>query len=146
MKDELAGTTAVTVLIKNGKIYCVSGWFYLFDFFHVYNSYISLQGNVGDSRAVISVNGIAHPLSYDHKPANEEESRRIIAAGGWVEFNRVNGKRNRSTFYQFCVKVVFRQFGTKPSLRRLHIQAKWWQVCWRANSHWCFFYLPLLST
>uniref|UniRef100_A0A1I8BQL8 protein-serine/threonine phosphatase n=1 Tax=Meloidogyne hapla TaxID=6305 RepID=A0A1I8BQL8_MELHA len=35
--------------------------------------------NAGDSRAVVSV------------AANEEESRRIFAAGGWVEFNRVNG-------------------------------------------------------
>ncbi|CAK5009267.1 unnamed protein product [Meloidogyne enterolobii] len=35
--------------------------------------------NAGDSRAVVSVS------------ANEEESKRIFAAGGWVEFNRVNG-------------------------------------------------------
>lgn len=35
--------------------------------------------------------GNAVPLSFDHKPANEEESRRICAAGGWVDFNRVNG-------------------------------------------------------
>ena len=54
-------------------------------------THISVQGNVGDSRAIISVNGIAEPLSYDHKPANESEAKRIIAAGGWVEFNRVNG-------------------------------------------------------
>lgn len=30
-------------------------------------------------------------LSYDHKPNNEEELRRIIAGGGWVQLNRVNG-------------------------------------------------------
>ncbi|XP_059155657.1 probable protein phosphatase 2C T23F11.1 isoform X2 [Physella acuta] len=70
MKDELAGTTAVIVLIKNGKMYC---------------------GNVGDSRAVASVQGEVEQLSFDHKPSNESETRRIIAAGGWVEFNRVNG-------------------------------------------------------
>ncbi|XP_022257165.1 probable protein phosphatase 2C T23F11.1 isoform X3 [Limulus polyphemus] len=70
MKDELAGTTAVVVLLKDNKIYC---------------------GNVGDSRAVASVAGHVQQLSYDHKPGNEAETKRIIAAGGWVEFNRVNG-------------------------------------------------------
>lgn len=35
--------------------------------------------------------GEVEQLSFDHKPSNEVESRRIIAAGGWVEFNRVNG-------------------------------------------------------
>jgi len=70
MKDELAGSTAVVVLIKDGKIYC---------------------GNVGDSRCIASVNGEVQELSYDHKPGNEGESKRIVAAGGWVEFNRVNG-------------------------------------------------------
>lgn len=30
-------------------------------------------------------------LSYDHKPNNEEELRRITAGGGWVQLNRVNG-------------------------------------------------------
>lgn len=70
MRDELAGTTAVVVLLKNDKIYC---------------------GNVGDSRAVASVGGQVQQLSFDHKPGNECETKRIIAAGGWVEFNRVNG-------------------------------------------------------
>uniref|UniRef100_A0A023FQF5 protein-serine/threonine phosphatase n=1 Tax=Amblyomma cajennense TaxID=34607 RepID=A0A023FQF5_AMBCJ len=70
MKDELAGTTAVVVLLKGGRIYC---------------------GNVGDSRAIASVGGHVQQLSFDHKPSNELETRRIIAAGGWVEFNRVNG-------------------------------------------------------
>ncbi|XP_072040911.1 probable protein phosphatase 2C T23F11.1 isoform X2 [Amphiura filiformis] len=70
MKDELAGTTALCVAMKNNTIYC---------------------GNVGDSRSVASVKGHAKPLSFDHKPSNEEESKRIVAAGGWVEFNRVNG-------------------------------------------------------
>ncbi|XP_070554054.1 probable protein phosphatase 2C T23F11.1 isoform X2 [Ptychodera flava] len=70
MKDELAGTTAVIVLMKDNKMYC---------------------GNVGDSRAVACTRGQVQQLSYDHKPSNEDETKRIIAAGGWVEFNRVNG-------------------------------------------------------
>lgn len=46
---------------------------------------------MGDSRAIASVRGSVQQLSFDHKPNNEGETRRIVAAGGWVEFNRVNG-------------------------------------------------------
>ncbi|XP_002741378.3 putative protein phosphatase 2C T23F11.1, partial [Saccoglossus kowalevskii] len=67
MKDELAGTTAVAIVLKNNKVFC---------------------GNVGDSRAVASVSGQVQQLSFDHKPCNEDETKRIVAAGGWVEFNR----------------------------------------------------------
>ena len=47
---------------------------------------------MGDSRAVACVDGAVQQLSYDHKPSNDSETKRIVAAGGWVEFNRVNGK------------------------------------------------------
>ncbi|GAA5985697.1 hypothetical protein JCM10908_007077 [Rhodotorula pacifica] len=47
--------------------------------------------NAGDSRAVMSVGGEAKPLSFDHKPTNQGETSRIVAAGGFVEFGRVNG-------------------------------------------------------
>lgn len=70
MREELAGTTAISVIIKDKKIYCA---------------------NVGDSRSIASVRGRVQCLSYDHKPNNELEAKRIVAAGGWVEFNRVNG-------------------------------------------------------
>ncbi|KAI9137298.1 phosphatase 2C-like domain-containing protein, partial [Paraphysoderma sedebokerense] len=50
-----------------------------------------LVGNAGDSRAVLSHNGTAEPMSHDHKPVNPEEASRIVAAGGFVEFGRVNG-------------------------------------------------------
>lgn len=30
-------------------------------------------------------------MSYDHKPVNKGENARIVAAGGFVEFGRVNG-------------------------------------------------------
>ncbi|KAJ3110969.1 Protein phosphatase 2C 2 [Physocladia obscura] len=66
-----AGCTAITCLITDDlTVYC---------------------GNAGDSRAVLSSNGDAVPLSFDHKPTNPEESARIVAAGGYVEFGRVNG-------------------------------------------------------
>ena len=70
LKNEIAGTTAVTVLIKGNKLFCA---------------------NAGDSRAIASVAGRVDVLSLDHKPSNRKEARRIQAAGGWVEFNRVNG-------------------------------------------------------
>lgn len=65
-----SGCTSVVVMTRNNQIYCA---------------------NCGDSRAVLSERGQAIPLSFDHKPGNEEELSRIKAAGGFVEFNRVNG-------------------------------------------------------
>ncbi|KAI0269823.1 phosphatase 2C-like domain-containing protein [Gloeopeniophorella convolvens] len=47
--------------------------------------------NAGDSRSVLSVKGEVKPLSFDHKPGNETERRRIHAAGGYIEYGRVNG-------------------------------------------------------
>ncbi|KAI8095117.1 phosphatase 2C-like domain-containing protein [Gilbertella persicaria] len=47
--------------------------------------------NAGDSRCIISTAGKSKPLSYDHKPGDAKENQRIINAGGFVEFGRVNG-------------------------------------------------------
>lgn len=69
--NDPSGCTAVTSIITPQN--------------HVY------VGNAGDSRAVISIDGIANPMSNDHKPVNKEESDRITKAGGFVEFGRVNG-------------------------------------------------------
>ncbi|KAI9026571.1 phosphatase 2C-like domain-containing protein [Phycomyces nitens] len=66
-----SGCTAVTALVTPEKKIIVA--------------------NAGDSRAIISVNGKSKALSYDHKPVDRLESQRIIAAGGFVEFGRVNG-------------------------------------------------------
>lgn len=68
--EQMAGSTAVVVLIKNNRLYCA---------------------NAGDSRAVACINGEVEVLSLDHKPNNEAETKRIYEGGGWVEFNRVNG-------------------------------------------------------
>ncbi len=46
---------------------------------------------MGDSRCVAQVRGAAEALSVDHKPGDEPERQRIESAGGFVEFNRVNG-------------------------------------------------------
>jgi len=47
--------------------------------------------NAGDSRTVLGCRGQSKPLSFDHKPQNEIEKARICAAGGYVDFGRVNG-------------------------------------------------------
>ncbi|CAG0915121.1 unnamed protein product [Notodromas monacha] len=70
LKEDSSGTTAVVVIVKDGRLFC---------------------GNVGDSRAVASLRGMAEDLSMDHKPTGEKELTRIVAAGGYVEYSRVNG-------------------------------------------------------
>lgn len=47
--------------------------------------------NVGDARIVLCRNGKALRLSYDHKGSDENEGKRITAAGGLILNNRVNG-------------------------------------------------------
>ncbi|CAG7852167.1 Protein phosphatase 2C homolog 2 Short=PP2C-2 [Serendipita indica DSM 11827] len=47
--------------------------------------------NAGDSRSVLSIKGEVKPMSFDHKPTNKDETARIVAAGGFVEYGRVNG-------------------------------------------------------
>ena len=52
MRDDDSGCAATTVLITPDRIYC---------------------GNAGDSRTIMSVNGVAKALSFDHKPSLEGE-------------------------------------------------------------------------
>jgi len=70
MRDT-SGCTAVAALVTpEGKVYVA---------------------NAGDSRSVISVKGEAKALSFDHKPHNDTERTRIVNAGGYIEYGRVNG-------------------------------------------------------
>ena len=70
-KEGDSGTTACVVIIAPQWVVCA---------------------NAGDSRACFSKHGNkAVPLSYDHKPDDEEEERRIRAAGGYVAGGRVEG-------------------------------------------------------
>ncbi|KAJ0281532.1 hypothetical protein Brms1b_006106 [Colletotrichum noveboracense] len=62
-EEEVSGCTACVGLISDNKIYVA---------------------NAGDSRSVLGIKGRAKPLSQDHKPQLE-------AAGGFVDFGRVNG-------------------------------------------------------
>lgn len=48
-------------------------------------------GNCGDSRGVLAREGKPFFATLDHKPTDPGESKRIHAAGGSVEFGRVNG-------------------------------------------------------
>lgn len=53
--------------------------------------------NAGDSRCVVCRNGKAIEMSLDHKPEDDEESARILKAGGRVTLDgRVNGGLNLS--------------------------------------------------
>ncbi|KAH1276746.1 Protein phosphatase type 2C 3 [Aspergillus fumigatus] len=69
-EEEVSGCTAAVSVISKNKIWVA---------------------NAGDSRSVLGVKGRAKPLSFDHKPQNEGEKARISAAGGFVDFGRVNG-------------------------------------------------------
>jgi serine/threonine protein phosphatase PrpC len=66
-----SGSTATTVLLLGRRLYCA---------------------NTGDSRTVLSRNFEAVPMSLDHKPSREDESKRIREAGGFVINNRVMGE------------------------------------------------------
>ena len=47
--------------------------------------------NIGDSRCIISQNGVASRLTQDHKASDKNEGERIKAAGGGIVMGRVNG-------------------------------------------------------
>ena len=64
-----AGTTLILALHDGGNIWVA---------------------NVGDSRAVFgNESGLAVPMSYDHKPCQLKEKKRIQEAGGFVAMNGV---------------------------------------------------------
>ena len=78
---ESQGCTATVALVdfKNGRVYCA---------------------NAGDSRAVLARDGKAAALSVDHKPTQQLERRRVLAAGGKIigkgENARIEGDLNLS--------------------------------------------------
>lgn len=71
-----SGCTVVVALVKDGKIYVASA---------------------GDSRCILVMrNGECKPMSFDHKPEDSIERKRIVRAGGKVTEGRVNGGLNLS--------------------------------------------------
>ncbi|KAG7187977.1 hypothetical protein KM043_013933 [Ampulex compressa] len=122
LKEDQSGTTVIALLIKDNVLY---------------------SANAGDSRAVASIGGNTVPLSRDHKPTLKDERERIEAAGGWVEFNRVNGqlalsralgdfmfKRNES-------KPAEEQIVTAlPEIQRFNITEEWEFVILACDGIW----------
>ncbi|XP_057791417.1 probable protein phosphatase 2C 60 isoform X3 [Salvia miltiorrhiza] len=70
-----SGSTACIAIIRNNQL---------------------LVANAGDSRCVMSRKGKAYELSKDHKPDHATEKKRILDAGGYVQYGRVNGSLNLS--------------------------------------------------
>ena len=78
--DDRSGSTAIAVMVTATHVICA---------------------NCGDSRSVLvrgggagaaaGGDGVVEEMSYDHKPNNPGEMRRIQAAGGTVTMRRVNG-------------------------------------------------------
>jgi serine/threonine protein phosphatase PrpC len=69
-KPDMSGCTAVCALVTKKYIICA---------------------NAGDSRCVLGTNGVARPMSFDHKPHSASERKRIEDAGGTVQWKRVDG-------------------------------------------------------
>ncbi|CAD2221540.1 protein phosphatase [Angomonas deanei] len=86
MPNELSGCTGNSILLVQNHLYCA---------------------NTGDSRAVLCRDGVAIPLSEDHKPTNQSEEIRINKAGGFVHAGRVNGVLSLSrAFGDYAFKDV----------------------------------------
>lgn len=75
MLDSIGCTANVILIDKMKKIYAA---------------------NAGDSRCVLARKGKAVPLSFDHKPDDEGELKRIEKAGSVVTEGRVDGNLNLS--------------------------------------------------
>lgn len=50
-----------------------------------------IVANLGDGRAVASVQGMPKPLTQDHNTSNPRERERVTAMGGVIKDNRVGG-------------------------------------------------------
>lgn len=69
--EDTSGCTSVTAIVTPRYIICA---------------------NAGDSRCVMGTGNAAKPLSDDHKPHGDSEKARILEAGGFVQWNRVDGE------------------------------------------------------
>ena len=83
---ERSGSTAIVVLLTPTHI---------------------ITANTGDSRAILRRHGRVVPLSFDHKPNDVPEHRRILRANGMVRNRRVDG--------DLAVSRAFGDFSYKSS-------------------------------
>lgn len=90
-----AGSTAVVCLMVGRRLYVA---------------------NAGDSRCVLCRSGANHNLSRDHKPDDEPEYARIVAAGGIVADGRVGGTLNLSRAFG---DFEFKQNTAKPQTEQM---------------------------
>ncbi len=94
---ERSGTTGVIVFVTPHHIICA---------------------NAGDSRAILARNGVALPLSFDHKPSNDVEAVRVDKSGGFVKNGRVDGELAVSrAFGDFSYKKNDSQSSSDKHLR-----------------------------
>ena len=96
-QDDVSGCTSVTAIVTPSYIICA---------------------NAGDSRCVMGTENTAKPLSEVHKPYSEIEKKRIENAGGFVQWNSVDGDlavsralgdfsyKNRPDFHAQHQKVI----------------------------------------
>lgn len=64
LQDHRGGSCCVTALIRDSNL---------------------VVSNAGDCRAVVSIGGIATPLTSDHRPSRPDEKLRIESLGGYVD-------------------------------------------------------------
>ncbi|KAK4590089.1 hypothetical protein RGQ29_020594 [Quercus rubra] len=90
-----SGSTACVAIIQNNQV---------------------VVANAGDSRCVMCKKGQAYNLSEDHKPDLELEKERILKAGGFIQFGRVNGSLNLA---RAIGDVEFKQNKSLPADRQI---------------------------
>ncbi|XP_059079283.1 protein phosphatase 1L-like [Tigriopus californicus] len=86
LKEEIAHVD-IQLMQEGRKRFQIGGTTLLFSIMDQDQLWVA---NVGDSRGIlVNTKGEVTPLSYDHKPCQEKEKKRIEENGGYVEMNGV---------------------------------------------------------
>ena len=98
-----SGSTAIVAMIKDSDAIIV---------------------NIGDCRGIVCRNGLAIPLTKDHKPGFIEEKKRILQMGGVLKFDkhidahRIQGMSVSRSFGDLDVKYI----SDKPDINRYSLK------------------------